>query len=69
MEAQAQLVTTDDEKTQLISLDDIREILLSHMPASERLKLFEQRLCSDKGFEERTKGIRSDITSLGLRPT
>ena len=59
----------EDEITQHIPLDDIRELLIEHMPASERLELMLTRLSRDTKFEERTQEVRSDITSMGLRPT
>lgn len=56
----------EDEITQHIPLDEIRDLLVEHMPASERLKLMVTRLSRDTGFEARTKEVRSDITSLGF---
>jgi len=63
---EAQPMVEEDEITQHIPLDDIREMLVEHMPASERLQLMATRLSRDTEFEQRTKEVRSDITSLGF---
>lgn len=66
MEAQPVLT---DEDTQKIPFDDIRDLLVEHMPPSDRLKLLTHQMENDKRFEEQCKNVREDITSLGLKPT